>query len=111
MYSRYVTVLKFLQLLGYLGALIFSSALLPAVDETADFVIVLLAAISLCILNYILTQGFIAIVDLLNNIEANTRKATLGSRPASQPQIPSDWESKLRNWESKRSKYKKSANG
>jgi len=77
MYSRFVVILKFLQLLGYIGALILAGiyakvyALLSS--EINDKVFFLVFAIFLCFANYMGTQIIIAVIALLNRIEINTR--------------------------------------
>ena len=74
MYSNYVNLLKILQKVGYVIAVIYSFVWGISNFGNIGFVFSPLIAIVLCFSNYIGTQGFIAIVDLLNSIEANTRK-------------------------------------
>ncbi|NJP22378.1 MAG: hypothetical protein HC763_28980 [Hydrococcus sp. CRU_1_1] len=74
MYSRFVTILKFLQLLGYVGSLIFAIAIsMSQVSIIYSGVYFLGVAVFLCFWIYITTQTPIAIVDILNRIEINTR--------------------------------------
>jgi len=81
MYSRFVKILKFLQLLGYVGAIIFAAFYSFFITsfgfsinkEFYVVVIFLVFATFLCFTNYIGTQTIIAIIDLLNRIETNTR--------------------------------------
>jgi hypothetical protein len=77
MYSRFVVILKFLQLLGYIGALILAgiyakvyALLLSGINDKVFF---LVFAIFLCLANYMGTQIIIAVIALLNRIETNTR--------------------------------------
>ncbi|OKH18987.1 hypothetical protein NIES593_21525 [Hydrococcus rivularis NIES-593] len=72
MYSRFVKILKFIQLLGYIAAIFiayfYSSFLFNRVG-----VVFLVTVTYLCLANYIVTQPIIAVIDLLNRIETNTR--------------------------------------
>lgn len=79
MYSRYVNILKILQWIGYLFIFIFAISASSAVGTYggggAAFGTFLFVFLGLSAFNYLATQGLIAIVDLLNSIESNTRKA------------------------------------
>jgi uncharacterized membrane protein len=70
MYSRYIRILKALQVVIY--CIIVLLAMLIT-SETNDFISFVFLLIIPGIFNYIITQGLIAIIDLLNSIEANTR--------------------------------------
>jgi hypothetical protein len=70
MYSRFVTILKFLQLLGYVGLFIIALNYSYMTYNKIDF---LIRVGFLCFWIYIGTQTPIAIVDILNRIEINTR--------------------------------------
>jgi hypothetical protein len=81
MYSRFVQILKFLQLLGYIGSLIFAiaisltsfsinSGVRGVISSGVSFLVI---ALFLCFWIYMATQTPIAIVDILNRIEINTR--------------------------------------
>ncbi len=71
MYSRFIIILQLLQLLGYIGALYVASIDATLVQPLSF----LLYAIFLCLANYITTQTIIAVIDLLNRIEINTRNS------------------------------------
>lgn len=85
LYTRFITILKILQLIGYfLVALIsflltldlmFSSPVPPynAADYGWAFLVTLILIFIGCSIIYISTQGIIAIIDLLSRIERNTR--------------------------------------
>jgi hypothetical protein len=69
LYNNYVTVLKILQIIGYFLGVISGIRLGTQVGFGAGiFAIIFSVAI-----NYIATQGFIAIIELLSRIEYNTR--------------------------------------
>jgi hypothetical protein len=70
MYSQFVLTLKFLQLLGYVGSFIIAINCSYSTYNGMDF---LIRVGLLCFCNYIITQTPIAIVDILNRIEINTR--------------------------------------
>jgi hypothetical protein len=84
MYSRFVKILKFIQILGYVGVLIIGSiyvTILPPIISplfglgTLDTILFLVYLIFLCLVNYIGTQTIISVIDLLNRIEINTRNS------------------------------------
>jgi hypothetical protein len=70
MYSRYINNLKALQVVIY--CIIVLLAILIT-SETNDVRTLVFFVIVPGIFNYITTQSLIAIIDLLNSIEANTR--------------------------------------
>lgn len=78
MYSRFIKILKFIQILGYIASIIiagaYSSYIRIFTTNNLLFIIsFLFFAIFLCLANYITTQTVIAVIDLLNRIEINTR--------------------------------------
>ena len=82
MYSRFVKILKFVQILDYIDALLLAliyakvAALPLAVVFGINYnykIFFLLFAIFLCFVNYLGTQTIIAVIDLINRIESNTR--------------------------------------
>lgn len=92
MYSRYVKILKFLQILGHIGSFIVAGFCTVYYEIYYNSVLVWnefflkinyysvhaffwFLAILLCFANYIGTQTIIAVVDLLNRIEINTRNS------------------------------------
>jgi hypothetical protein len=79
MYSRFVKILKFIQILGYIGVLIIGSfyvkRMAPFGLGTPYTILFLVYLIFLCLLNYIGTQTIISVIDLLNRIEINTRNS------------------------------------
>ncbi|PSB10526.1 hypothetical protein C7B62_09210 [Pleurocapsa sp. CCALA 161] len=82
MYSQLVTILKFFQLLGYIGALILAVmyaklASLYTIESNYKtlFLVFLVLSVLLCVANYIGTQTIIVVIDLLNKIEINTRNS------------------------------------
>lgn len=86
MHSQYVFVLKILQNVGYAFSVISGILAASGVAQLgslfggsgsgfgAGFLTFLTTAITGCVSTYVITQGLISIVDLLDNIEANTRK-------------------------------------
>ncbi len=79
MYSRFVKILKLSQILGYVGVLIIASIYTTFVPAWSfgiyGTILALLYIIFLCLANYIGTQTIIAVVELLNRIESNTRNS------------------------------------
>jgi uncharacterized membrane protein len=89
MYSRFVKVLKFFQLLSYIGVIvtgsIFATMMSPIIMSfiimtpfglgTPYRILFLVYLIFLCLVNYIGTQTIISVIDLLNRIEINTRNS------------------------------------
>lgn len=79
MYSRLVNILKFIQFLGYIGifiiASIYATFMRPFLLRIEYTILFLVYVIFLCLVNYIGTQTIIAVIDLLNRIEINTRNS------------------------------------
>ena len=79
MYSQFVEILKFLQILGYVGVLIIAgiyTTFLPAWSfGIYGIIIALLYVTFLCVTNYMVTQTIIAVINLLSRIEINTRNS------------------------------------
>ena len=79
MYSRFVKILKWLQILGYIGVLIivgiYATFITPLSLGINYTILFLVYGIFLCLVNYIVTQTIIAVIDLLNRIEINTRNS------------------------------------
>lgn len=82
LYTRFITMLKFVQYLGYFLVVVFSLVSLgffvvPAgagAFASPVFLILLLLQVGVgCLIVYLTTQGLIAVVDLLSHIEYNTR--------------------------------------
>ncbi len=77
LYTRFINILKIIQFIAYFIVVIyslFSARLLSfALQAWAFFIIFLILALMGCIIVYIITQGLIAIIDLLSRIERNTR--------------------------------------
>jgi hypothetical protein len=83
LYSKFISNLKIVQYLGYFVAVFFSlisvASFIRGVTPSAflsiaiALVILLLQAGFGCLIVYIVTQGLIAIIDLLSRIEQNTR--------------------------------------
>jgi hypothetical protein len=77
LYTRFINILKIIQFIGYFIVVLYS--LFPArllsfaVPAWAVFVVFLILPLMGCIIVYIITQGLIAIIDLLSRIERNTR--------------------------------------
>jgi hypothetical protein len=78
MYSRYVSVLKILQWIGYAISVVSGITVSFIVGLQfgggGGFMAFLFSAVGGCIFTYLSTQGLISIVDLLNKIEANTKR-------------------------------------
>ena len=78
MYSRYVSVLKILQWIGYAISVVSGITVSFIVGQFGGagggFMAFLFSAVGGCIFTYLSTQGLISIVDLLNKIEANTKR-------------------------------------
>ena len=78
MYAGYVKFLKFIQLLGYcLGVIIAGLMSWVSLQESGNligavFLFVFVSAL-FCVVIYASTQAAIAVIDLLNKIEAHTR--------------------------------------
>ena len=79
MYSQFVEILKFLQILGYVGVLIIAgiyTTFLPAWSFGIYGIITALLYVTfLCVTNYMVTQTIIAVINLLSRIEINTRNS------------------------------------
>ena len=80
LYKGLITTLKILQFVGYLVVALYSFVVITLFSDSYIFYYrqlgVILALISLiigCIIVYVTTQVFIAIIDLLSRIEENTR--------------------------------------
>ena len=82
LYTRFISVLKILQYVGYFVVVFFSfimvfltgGALLTGFSPLL-LIPLLVQTIVGCIMVYVITQGLIAIVDLLSRIEQNTRSS------------------------------------
>ncbi|NEQ29312.1 MAG: hypothetical protein F6K28_62380 [Microcoleus sp. SIO2G3] len=79
LYTRFIFILKVIQYIGYsivvffsLTFLFFTGGIQSSFPPLA-LVLVLLQATVGCLIIYVITQGLIAIVDLLSRIEQNTR--------------------------------------
>lgn len=68
LYSRFISILKFLQIIGYIVVFIVGISL-GYINFVGRIFIVVVGSFSV----YISTQGFIAIIDILSHIEDNTR--------------------------------------
>ena len=80
MYSRFIKVLKFVQILGYIASVLvaasyFSYFRLLIISNNLLLIIPFLFAAILCLVNYITTQTVIVVIDLLSRIEINTRNS------------------------------------
>jgi hypothetical protein len=80
LYTRFILSLKIIQYLGYFIVVFFSLSFVLLTGGVASpgfppiaFIILLVQAIFGCLIVYIVTQGLIAIIDLLSRIEQNTR--------------------------------------
>lgn len=78
MHSQYVSVLKVIQWMGYAISVAVGSIGASIVGQFGGaergLMIFLVSAVGGCMATYLTTQGLISIVDLLNQIEANTKK-------------------------------------
>jgi hypothetical protein len=82
LYTRFISVLKILQYVGYFVVVFFSfitvfltGGALPTGFSNLLLIPLLVQTIVGCIIVYVITQGLIAIVDLLSRIEQNTRSS------------------------------------
>jgi NADH:ubiquinone oxidoreductase subunit 6 (subunit J) len=82
LYTRFISVLKILQYVGYFVVVFFSFIMvfltggaLPTGFSPLLLIPLLVQTIVGCIMVYVITQGLIAIVDLLSRIEQNTRSS------------------------------------
>lgn len=81
LYTRFISILRIIQYIGYFVIVSFSFILTfftvggpaPSAFPPIALVIILLQATIGCLFVYVVTQGLIAIVDLLSRIEQNTR--------------------------------------
>jgi hypothetical protein len=80
LYTRFISILKIIQYIGYsLLVVVFSLIFVFLTGGIQSFfppiaiVLILLQATLGCLIIYVITQGLIAIVDLLSRIEQNTR--------------------------------------
>ena len=80
MYSQFVKILRIIQKLGFIASVIlaglYSSYFSLFTDKNILLIIpFLILSIIFCLANYITTQTVIAVIDLLNRIEHNTRNS------------------------------------
>jgi hypothetical protein len=80
LYTRFISILKIIQYLGYFVVVFFSLIFVFLMGGTPFGVLpsimlvpLVLQSILGCAIVYVVTQGLIAIVDLLSRIEHNTR--------------------------------------
>jgi hypothetical protein len=79
LYTRFISILKIIQYIGYSVVVFFSLTFVLLTGGFQSFfppialVIILLQATLGCLIIYVITQGLIAIIDLLSRIEQNTR--------------------------------------
>ena len=79
LYTRFISILKIIQYIGYSVVVFFSLTFVFLTGGIQSFfppiaiVLILLQATLGCLIIYVITQGLIAIVDLLSRIEQNTR--------------------------------------